>query len=166
MFIVLMYGALLAVPLWTVAVLVKGISVALPGRRPDWARDLALWCAAMAAAAAVIVYSIGLGSVEWDADAAESGASSSPAEPCRSLSADALDHLAGHEPSYFPLGFSCVLDDGSEVAGNGDYPWLNGLAAAFTLGAGALVIGVHLRDGLRTRATAKARPRPAPQGRD
>ncbi|MDR3081509.1 MAG: hypothetical protein LBV60_11390 [Streptomyces sp.] len=160
-----MYGAFLAVPLWAVAMVVKLVSVVLPGRRPDWARDLMHWCAAMMGAAAVIIYVIGLGSVQWAANEAESGAGSSPAEPCRSLDSGTLDHLAGHEPSYFPLGFDCVLDDGSVVAGSGEYPWLNALAATFALAAVVLVLGVHLLDELRIRAGKKAHLAHASQGR-
>ncbi|MGW3496599.1 hypothetical protein [Streptomyces sp. NPDC001020] len=165
MFVLLMYGAFLAVPLWAVAMVVKLVSVVLPGRRPNWARDLTHWCAAMMGAAAVIVYVIGLGSVQWAADDAESGAGSSPAEPCRSLDAGTLDHLAGHEPSYFPLGFDCVLDDGSVVAGSGAYAWLNALAATFALAAVMPVLGVQLLDELRMRAGRKVNRAHSPQGR-
>lgn len=164
MFILLMYGAFLAVPVWGVAMVVKLVSVALPGRRPDWAMDLLRWCAAMAAAAAVIVYVIGLGAVQWVAHEAESGAGSSPAEPCRSLDAATLDHLARGEPSYFPLGFDCVLDDGSVVAGSDSYLSLNALAAALVLTALLLVVGLGFVGELRARAahrTARAGPRKA-----
>ncbi|MEU6841594.1 hypothetical protein ABZ930_06920 [Streptomyces sp. NPDC046716] len=152
MFVLLMFGAVLAVPVWAVAVLVKLVSVVLPGRRPDWVRDLLRWCAAMAAAAAVLAYLIGLGSVQWDANEAESGAGSSPALPCRSLDPATLDHLAGHEPSYLPPGFDCVLDDGRVVAGTGAYTWLNTLTVAFALAAVVLVLAVGFLDEFRARA--------------
>ncbi|WP_353946906.1 hypothetical protein ABII15_38305 [Streptomyces sp. HUAS MG91] len=152
MFVLLMYGALLAVPVWTVAVLVKLVSVVLPGRRPDWGRDLLRWCAVMAAAAAVLVYVIGLGSVQWDSHEAESGADSAPALPCRSLDPATLDHLAGHEPSYLPLGFHCILNDGSEIAGTGAYTWLNSVTVAFALAAVVLALAVGFLDEFRARA--------------
>ncbi|MFD5270910.1 hypothetical protein [Streptomyces sp. NPDC058335] len=156
MFVLLMYGAMLAVPLWAIAVVVKLISVAVPGRRPDWARDLLRWSAAMAAAGAVIVYTIGLGLVQWDASEAESGAGSSPADPCRSLPPGTLDQLAGHEPSYFPLGFDCLLDGGRVVAASGPYTTLNALAAAFALAAVLSLLAVGFLDEYRARAEMRA----------
>ncbi|WP_393059104.1 hypothetical protein [Streptomyces sp. LN549] len=156
MLVLLMYGAMLAVPLWGIAVAVKLISAALPGRRPDWAGDLLRWSAGMAAVAAAIVYSIGLGSVQWDASEAESGASSSPAAPCRSLPPGTLDRLAGHEPSYFPLGFDCRLDDGSIVAADGSYGLLNALTASFALAAVLLMLSVGFVNEYRARAGTKA----------
>ncbi|WP_309032720.1 hypothetical protein [Streptomyces alfalfae] len=155
MFILLMYGALLAVPLWAIAVVVKLISVVAPGRRPDWARDLLLWSVGAAAAAAVIVYVIGLGLVQWDASEAESGAGSSPAVPCRSLPPGTLDRLAGHEPSYVPLGFDCLLDGGRTVAASGPYGRLNALTAAFGLTAVLALIAVGFLDEYRARAQRK-----------
>ncbi|MGW7082039.1 hypothetical protein ACWGH2_00855 [Streptomyces sp. NPDC054871] len=151
MFVLLMYGAMLAVPLWGIAVVVKLISVVLPGRRPDWPRDLLLWSAGMAAAAAVIAYTIGLGLVQWDASEAESGAGSSPAVPCRSLPPGTLDELAGHEPSYFPLGFDCLLDGGRVVEADGPYRLLNILAAAFALAAVLSALAVGFLDECRAR---------------
>ncbi|GAA2332331.1 hypothetical protein OKJ48_29895 [Streptomyces kunmingensis] len=148
-------GALLAVPVWVVAVVVKLVSVVLPGRRPHWGRDLLRWSAAMSAAAAVIVYVIGLGKVQWDAHEAQSGAGSSPAAPCRSLPPGTLDQLAGHEPSYLPLGFDCVLDSGQIVAGSGGYNLLNVLAVACALTAMVLVIATGFLDEFSRRA-----PRP------
>ncbi|WP_405958326.1 hypothetical protein [Streptomyces phaeochromogenes] len=157
MFVLLMFGAMLAVPFWAIAVVVKLISVVVPGRRPDWLRDLVRWSAGMATAAAVIVYTIGLGLVQWDASEAESGAGSSPAVPCRSLPPGALDQLAGHEPSYFPLGFNCLLDGGRVVAASGPYSLLNVLAAAFALAAVLSMPAAGILDEFRARAQTKAR---------
>ncbi|MFD0022935.1 hypothetical protein [Streptomyces sp. NPDC058382] len=152
MFVLLMYGAALATPIWAVAVVVKLVSVVLPGRRPDWAGDLLRRLAAMAAAAAVIVYTIGLGVVQWDAIAAEHGAGSSPAVPCRSLPPGTLGQVAGHEPSYVPLGFDCVLNSGRVVPADGPYNVLNGLTAAFALAAVLLLLAVGFLDEYRARA--------------
>lgn len=151
LFVLLMYGAGLAVPIWAVAVLVKLLSVALPGRRPDWLGDLLRWSAGMAAVAAVIVYTIGLGRVQWYASEAESGANSSPAEPCRSLPPGTLERLAGHEPSYFPLGFDCLLDGGRVVEASGPYSLLNTLTVAFGLAAVLLLVAVGYLGEYRAR---------------
>jgi len=156
MFVLLMYGALLAVPLWAIAVVVKLVSVVIPGRRPDWARDLLRWSVGAAAAAAVIVYVIGLGLVQWDASEAESGAGSSPAVPCRSLPPGTLDQLAGHEPSYLPLGFDCLLDGGRVVEAGGPYSLLNALTVAFALAAVLSLLAVGFWDEYRARAASKA----------
>ncbi|MER6115880.1 hypothetical protein [Streptomyces sp. NPDC001743] len=164
MFVLLMYAALLAVPFWAIAVAVKLISVALPGRRPHWARDLVRWSAGMAAVAAVIVYAIGLGLVQWDAHEAESGAGSSPAAPCRSLPPGTLDRLTGHEPSYFPLGFDCLLGGGGVVEGSGPYGLLNALAAAFALTAVLSLLALGFADEYRARAGMRAERGGAPQG--
>ncbi|MDQ1036417.1 hypothetical protein QFZ75_002833 [Streptomyces sp. V3I8] len=152
MFVLLMYGAVLAVPLWAVAVVVKLASVLAPGRRPDWAGDLLRWCAGMAAVAAVIVYAIGLGLVQWNASEAESGAGSAPAAPCRSLPPGTLDQLTGHGPSYLPLGFDCLLSDGRVVAADGPYTLLNVLAAAFVLAAMLSLLAVGFLDEYRARS--------------
>ncbi|MGW7270655.1 hypothetical protein ACWGH5_09065 [Streptomyces sp. NPDC054864] len=151
MLILLMYGAMFAIPLWAVAVVVKLISVVLPGRRPDWRRDLLLWGGGMGAAAAVIVYLYGIGLVQLDASEAESGAGSSPAAPCRALPPGTLDQLAGHEPSYFPLGFDCLLESGRVVEADGPYGLLNGLAAGFALAAVLLLIAAGILDEYRAR---------------
>ncbi|MFJ9041240.1 hypothetical protein ACIRF8_32345 [Streptomyces sp. NPDC102406] len=157
MFVLLMYGAMLAAPLWAIAVVVKLISVVVPGRRPDWLRDLLRWSAGMTAAAAVIVYTIGLGLVQWDASEAESGAGSSPATPCRSLPPGVLQQLTGHEPSYFPLGFDCLLDGDRVVTADGPYTLLNALAAAFALAAVLSLLAVGVLDEYQARAETKAR---------
>ncbi|WP_367038667.1 hypothetical protein [Streptomyces sp. Je 1-332] len=151
MLILLMYGAMFAVPLWVVTVAVKLISVLLPGRRPDWLRDLLLWSGGVGAAAAVIVYTYGMGLVQMDASEAESGAGSSPAVPCRSLPPGTLDQLAGHEPSYFPLGFDCLLESGRAVEAGGPYGLFNILAAGFALAAVLLLIAVGILDEYRAR---------------
>lgn len=151
MLVILMYGALLAAPLWAVAVVIKAVSVILPGRRPDWVRDLVCWSAGMAAAGAVMTYAFGVGAIQGDVSEAESGAGSLPAVPCRSLPPDVLDRVAGHEPSYFPLGFDCLLDDGSVVAANGSYTVLNTVAAAFALAAVLALIAVGCMDEYRAR---------------
>lgn len=156
MLVLLMYGAMLAAPLWATAVAVKLISVALPGRRADWSGDLLRWSAGMAAAAAVIVYAIGLGFVQWDASEAESGAGSSPAVPCRSLPPGTLGQLVGHEPSYVPLGFDCVLTGGRVVAADGPYGLLNVLTAAFALAAVLSLLAAGLLNEVRVRAKRKA----------
>ncbi|TXS50006.1 hypothetical protein [Streptomyces sp. t39] len=151
MFVLLMYGAVFAALFWAVAVVVKLISVVLPGRRPDWARDLLLWSGGMSAVAAVIVYTIGLGLVQWDASEAESGAGSAPAVPCRSLPPETLGQLTGHEPSYVPLGFDCLLHGGRVVAADGPYTLLNALTAAFALTALLMLIAVGFLDEYRAR---------------
>lgn len=154
MFVMLMYAAMLAAPLWAVAVVIKLLSVALPGRRPDWAGDLLRWIAGMAAVAAVIVYSFGIGALQWDTSEAESGAGSSPAAPCRSLPPGMLGQLTGHEASYVPLSFDCLLADGTVVAA-GSYGSLNALTAAFALAAVLALLAVGVRDGHRARAEAE-----------
>lgn len=152
MLVLLMYAALFAAPLWAIAVVVKLVSVVLPGRRPDWGRDLLCWCAGMAAAGAVITYAFGVGGIQWDVSEATSGAGSLPAAPCRSLPPGVLDQVAGHEPSYVPLGFDCLLTDGSVVAGDGDsYTLLNTMVAAFALAAVLALIAVGCLDEYRAR---------------
>lgn len=150
-----MYAAVLAAPLWLIAVVAKLLSVALPGRRPDWGRDLLRWCAAAMAVAATLVYAIGLGTVQSDAHDAESGAGSAPAKPCRSLAPELLDQLASHEPRYLPLGFDCVLSDGTVVAGTGGYDWCNALTAGCAVAAVLLLIATGFLDELRARAAVR-----------
>ncbi|WP_051856274.1 hypothetical protein [Streptomyces sp. NRRL B-1347] len=154
MFVMLMIGAMLAIPLWAVVVVVKLISVALPGRRPDWGMDLLRWSSGMVAAAAALVYAIGLGLVQWDVHEAESGSDSSPAVPCRSLPPGAREQVAGHEPSYFPLGFDCLLRNGRVVEADGPYTTLNVTAGTFALAAVLLLLAVRLTSKYRARTDA------------
>ncbi|MFE5195975.1 hypothetical protein ACFQ93_19950 [Streptomyces sp. NPDC056601] len=160
MFVFLALPALLAIPVWIVAVVVKFVSVALPGRRADWSRDLLRWCAAMAAAAAVGLYVLGLGAVQLSAHESESGASSSPAPSCRDADVDdsTLQHLVGHRASYVPLRFDCVLDDGTTYPSSHGYAWLNGLTAAFGATAGVLVGTSLVTRRVALRAAAPAAP--------
>ncbi|PJN11749.1 hypothetical protein CG723_12895 [Streptomyces sp. CB01635] len=152
-FVFLALPALVAIPVWVVAVVVKFVSVALPGRRADWSLDLLRWCAAMAAAAAAGLYVLGLGAVQLSEHESESGASSSPAPSCRDAVDDStLQHLVGHRTSYVPLRFDCVLDDGTTYPSSSGYAWLNGLTAAFGVTAGLLVVTA----GLVTEARARA----------
>ncbi|MER7661937.1 hypothetical protein [Streptomyces sp. NPDC096193] len=67
-----------------------------------------------------------------------------------------LDQLAGHEPSYIPLGFECLLEDGRIVAADGPYSVLNLLTAAFTLAAVLSLLVVGFLDEYRVRAEMKA----------
>lgn len=76
-------AALFASPLWCIAVLVKLVSAALPGRRPDRAAHLLRWSAGMAVAAAVGCYLLSSGAVAFAEHESRSGADSSPAPACR-----------------------------------------------------------------------------------
>ncbi|MYX22470.1 hypothetical protein GTY77_20770, partial [Streptomyces sp. SID8380] len=68
-----------------VAVLVKAVSLALPGGRPRGRRELTAWSARVLALAAVSVYVIGAGLVQLDDHESRSGADSSPAPACRDV---------------------------------------------------------------------------------
>ena len=160
-FVLLAVPALLATPVWIIAVVVKLLSVALPGRRADWSLDLLRWCAAMAAAAAVGLYAIGLGAVQLAEHESQSGADSSPAVSCRDVETSTLEHLVGSRPSYVPLGFDCVLDDGTTYPSSSGYAWVNGLSVGFGLGAVVLAVAggyvVERRAGDGRRVTSGRR---------
>jgi len=128
-------AAVLTIPVWLIAVVVKLVSVALPRRRADWAVDLLRWGAVMAAVAAADLYLIGLGLVRFAVSQSESGTDSAPSPLCRDEMPGAIERIAGYEPSYVPLGFDCVLDDGTTYPGSGVYAWMNGLVLAFGLAA-------------------------------
>lgn len=138
MFILLAFAALIASPFWLLAVVVKLISAALPGRRTARGVHLMRWCAAMAAVAAVGIYVMGLGAVQFATNEAESGANSSPAPACRATAPGNVEDLSGHRPSYLPLRFDCVLDDGTTYPSSSSYGWLNVLTIGF--GASAVVL--------------------------
>ncbi|MGR6970184.1 hypothetical protein ACU639_11305 [Streptomyces cynarae] len=162
MLVLLALPALLASPVWLMAVVLKLLSAALPGRRPDWAMDLLRWCAVMAAVAAVGLYLIGLGAVDVAAHESASGTDSAPSPSCRDIPPDVRRHLAGYRPSYLPLGFDCVLDDGTTFSSSALYTWLNGLVAACGLGAAALMVAWGFATERRARAVSPAVP-PAPR---
>jgi hypothetical protein len=157
MFVLMALGALLASPVWLVAVGIKFISVALPGRRTDWSVNLLRWCAAMAAIAAAGLYVMGLGAVQLSAHESESGADSSPSPSCREAEPSTLDHLTGYRPSYLPLGFDCVLDDGTTYPSSDGYARMNALIVGFGVGAAVLAVTGGLVAERRARAqTAEA----------
>ncbi|QJS99448.1 hypothetical protein G9272_03280 [Streptomyces asoensis] len=149
-------AALFASPLWCVAVLVKLVSVALPGRRPDWAVHLLRWSAGMAVAAAVGCYLLSSGAVAFAEHESRSGADSSPAPACRGeeVPREARLRLVTHRASYFPPAFDCVLDDGTTYESSGVYDTLNTFVVAFAVGAGALAASAGFAAARRDRGQA------------
>ncbi|MFI9586768.1 hypothetical protein ACIHCQ_34185 [Streptomyces sp. NPDC052236] len=155
-FALLMYPALFAVPVWLIAVAVKLISVALPGRRTDWSVDLLRWCVGMAAAAAVGLCVLGLGMVQFEEHDSQSGADSTPSHSCRDVPPSTMEHLFGQQPSYLPLGFDCVLDDGTTYPSSDIYAWMNALIVGFGVGAVVLAVAGGFVAERRARAQADA----------
>ncbi|MET8770225.1 hypothetical protein [Streptomyces sp. NPDC004658] len=140
----LLFPAVLSVPAWVIAVIVKVLSVALPGRRPDWRFDLVRWSAWMAGWAAVVLYFLGAGAVALSVHESSSGADSTPAHECRDDFPPGV--LVGQQASWVPLRFDCVLADGSTRPSSPGYFWVNtGVAglglAAVTLGILAQAVG-------------------------
>ncbi|WP_018547254.1 hypothetical protein [Streptomyces sp. LaPpAH-108] len=137
-FALLFFPAAIGAFIWCVVLLGKILSVALPGRRPDWRDSLLRWGAGMAGAAAVILYFLGAGNVAMSVNESSHGADSTPAHECRD--AYPMDRLRGQRGSYFPLGFDCVLDDGSTGSSTNGYFWLNTSIAVSALTSFGLVI--------------------------
>ncbi|MEU6592286.1 hypothetical protein ABZ923_24175 [Streptomyces sp. NPDC046881] len=129
----------LAVPVWMIAVIGKLVSVALPGRRPDWRPDLLRWSAWMAGWAAVMLYLLGAGSVAFSVHDSSSGADSTPAQECRDDFPPGV--LVGQRASFVPLRFDCVLADGSTHPSSPLYFWANTCVVALALAAAALRVG-------------------------
>jgi hypothetical protein len=153
-------AALLGSPVWLLAVLVRLIAVALPGRRPDWGVRLLRWSAGMAAAAAVALYLMSAGLVQFSVHESRSGADSWPPPSCRDgFSAEAVRHLVDYRSSYVPPAFDCVRDDGTTYPSSDAYRWMNGLAAGFAAGTGLLAAGAWYSAGRRERASV-----PVPSG--
>ncbi|MEU1010102.1 hypothetical protein [Streptomyces sp. NPDC005890] len=128
----------LAVPVWVIAVIFKLLSVAVPGRRPDWRLDLLRWSAWMAGWAAVMVYLLGAGSVAFSVHDSSSGADSTPAQECRDDFPPGV--LVGQRAAYVPLRFDCVLADGSAHPSSPLYFWANTCVVGLALAA--VVLGV------------------------
>jgi hypothetical protein len=63
---------------------------------------------------------------------------------------------------HLPLGFDCVLDDGTTYSASGVHTWTNALVAAFGLGAVVLMEARGLATERRARAVSPAPP-PAPR---
>ncbi|WP_051717762.1 hypothetical protein [Streptomyces megasporus] len=78
---------------------------------------------------------IGLAAVRFAASESESGTDSAPSPSCRDDAPGVIEHIAGYEPPYLPLGFDCLPDDGTTYPGSDVYAWLNGFVLAFGLGA-------------------------------
>ncbi|AKN71956.1 hypothetical protein QR97_21130 [Streptomyces sp. PBH53] len=150
LFGLLLFPALLAVPAWLIAVIVKLGSVAMPGRRPDWRLDLVRWSAWMAGWAALVLYLLGAGAVAISVHESSSGADSSPAHECRDDFPPGV--LVGQSGSFLPLRFDCVLADGSTRPSSPGYFWINILVLALGLAAVAL--------GVLARTWADRRPEP------
>jgi hypothetical protein len=151
------FALMLASPVWCIAVVVKLISVALPGRRPDWGGHLLRWSAGMAAAAAVGVYFLAAGAVQFSEHESQSGTDSSPAPACRDgVARDTVRHLVGHRASYVPPGFDCVLDDGTTYASSSGYAWMNTLVVVFSVAAAAFAVAGRYAAERRARAPGAA----------
>ncbi|MFE6826664.1 hypothetical protein [Streptomyces sp. NPDC057690] len=153
-------AALFASPLWCIAVVVKLVSVVLPGRRPDRAVHLSRWSAGMAAAAAVGCYLLSSGAVAFAEHESRSGADSSPAPACRGegVPRETRLHLVTHRASYFPPGFDCVLDDGTTYESSGVYDTLNTCVVVFAVGAGVLAASAGFAAARRDRDRARKVP--------
>ncbi|ANP50092.1 hypothetical protein J2Z21_001207 [Streptomyces griseochromogenes] len=151
-FSLLIFPAVLAVPVWVIAVAFKLISVAAPGRRPDWRQDLLRWSVWMTGSGAVILYVLGAGAVGLAVHESSSGADSTPSQECRDDYR--ADHLVGQTASYVPLRFDCVLDDGGTYPSSPAYAWINALVAALGLATIALVVAKGYGAERRARADA------------
>ncbi|MET8810560.1 hypothetical protein ABZW47_01020 [Streptomyces sp. NPDC004549] len=152
-FALLLFPAVIGAFVWCVVLLGKILSVALPGRRPDWRHSLLRWGAWMAGAAALILYLLGAGSVAMSVNESSHGADSTPAQECRDDYS--MDRLTGQRGSYFPLGFDCVLDDGSTGPSTNAYFWLNTSVAVSALTAFGLVITMGGISEHRARAALR-----------
>ncbi|CAM5292352.1 hypothetical protein [Streptomyces aurantiogriseus] len=162
MFALLGFALIFAVPVWCIAVVVKLISVALPGRRPDWGVHLLRWSAGMAAAAAIGVYLMAAGAVEFSDHESRSGTNSSPAPACRDgVARETVRHLVGHRASYLPPRFDCVLDDGTTYASSGGYAWMNTLVVVFAVTAAALAVAGRYAAERRARSRTAVEPPPS-----
>ncbi|MEU7135794.1 hypothetical protein [Streptomyces sp. NPDC046261] len=159
MFILLGFAALLAAPVWAIAVVVKLLSVVLPGRRPDWGVRLLRWGAGMAAAAAAIFLIMALGAVELSDNESRSGADSSPAPACRDAAPHLVEHLVGHRASYLPPAFDCVLDDGTTYPSSESYVWLNGLVVTCAVASVLLAAGAWYTTDRQTGRQMRLPPR-------
>ncbi|WP_327312183.1 hypothetical protein [Streptomyces sp. NBC_01235] len=153
-------ATLFASPLWCIAIVVKLVSVALPGRRPDQAVHLLRWSAGMAIAATVGCYLLGAGAVALSVHESQSGADSSPAPACRGeeVPRDTVRHLVTHRASYFPPAFDCVLDDGTTYESSGTYDMTNALTVVFAAAAGTLGVSARFVAARRARAQSAAGP--------
>ncbi|MEU0114486.1 hypothetical protein ABZ137_12320 [Streptomyces bobili] len=150
-------AALLASPVWLLAVLVRLIAVALPGRRPDWGARLLRWSAGMAAAAAAGLYLMAAGLVQFSVHESGSGADSWPPPACRDgFSEETVRHLVDYRSSYVPPAFDCVRDDGTAYPSSDGYRWMNGLAAGFAVGTVLLAAGARYAAGRRDKAPVPA----------
>ncbi|WP_171114064.1 MULTISPECIES: hypothetical protein [unclassified Streptomyces] len=143
MFVLLAFAALFAAPVWVIAVVVKLLSVVLPGRRSDWGVRLVRWGAGMSAAGAVMLLVMALGAVELSDHESRSGTDSSPAPACRDASPHLVERLVGHRASYLPPAFDCVLDDGTTYPSSESYVWLNGLAVTCAAASVLLAVGAR-----------------------
>ncbi|MFJ5091110.1 hypothetical protein [Streptomyces sp. NPDC088674] len=132
-----------------VAVLVKAVSLALPGGRPRGRRELTAWSARVLALAAVSVYVIGAGLVQLDDHESRSGADSSPAPACRDVDPATVAGLRDSRASYLPLGFTCLREDGSTYAGEPVLRWFNGIGLGGV--AGAVLLGAAAAGASRGR---------------
>ncbi|MBV2355248.1 hypothetical protein KUM39_12850 [Streptomyces sp. J2-1] len=142
-------GAQFLAPVWALVVLGKAVSVALPGRRPDWRTDLLRWWAWAGAAGALIAYLTGAFSVSAAVSQSSHGADSTPAQECRDD--PRAGHVVGQRHSWLPLRFDCVLDDGTSYPGDPWIFWANALAAALALSAALAAIGLGYVAELRAR---------------
>ncbi|MER6976689.1 hypothetical protein [Streptomyces carpinensis] len=131
------------------------LSIALPGRPQPWAVPLMQRGALMTGSAAAAVYAWGFFVVALSEHEFGNGADSIPAPACRDgFPRETVQRLSHHRPSYLPLRFDCVLDDGTTYSSDPSYAWLNGTSLALALSALALVIGAGYVTEFGTRKKA------------
>ncbi|MFI2720507.1 hypothetical protein ACH5AI_29910 [Streptomyces collinus] len=112
------------------------VAMALPGRPEPWPVHLLRRAAATAAWAAAAVYSLGFFSVLVSESDVNDGANSVPAPACRDgFDPATTQGLSHHRPSYLPLRFDCVREDGSVYSSDAAYGWMNGASASLALSA-------------------------------
>ncbi|WP_406728158.1 hypothetical protein WJ438_30995 [Streptomyces sp. GD-15H] len=128
--------------MWVIAVLVKPLSVLLPGRRPDRGVRLLRWGAGMAAAAAVILLGMAFGTVEFS-DHEPRSRRTPPRARLSRRRPRLVGHLVGHRTSYLPPAFNCALDDGTTYPGSGVCAWLDGLVVAFAVASVLRAVGAR-----------------------
>ncbi|MFF8232874.1 hypothetical protein [Streptomyces caelestis] len=131
------------------------LAMALPGRPEPWPRHLLGRAAAMAAWAAVSVYSLGLFTV-WDSEQAFSdGTASVPAPACLDgFDPATVQGLTHHRSSYLPLRFDCVRDDGTVYSSDSFYGWMNWASLSCALAAALFAVGAGYATELRARKAA------------
>ncbi|MHC0431422.1 hypothetical protein ACX6XY_14685 [Streptomyces sp. O3] len=125
------------------AALVALLAMLLPNRRQPWPLSLLRRAALLVGCLGAALYAVCVMWLGMAVSESTHGASSSPSPSCRGNAPVPLERVVDYEVWYVPLGFDCVLDDGTTYPSGEIADWYNGIIALCAVAVVLLLVGAH-----------------------